>query len=523
MKQTSRAKSALILGAALALLFGACAPPREAKAPAAAGPETAPVRPESVSLAALKIEPGYPPPVISPEWGLYSVRVLSSQPSVTVTVTPQNEKAGLLINGRAAKAGEPFGPIPVATGLNVIPVEVASADGTAKKSYKLRVTRNHPTPTWVRVSDSAPWAPRDSAGELVFNNRMWIFGGYTPEVIGDIWSSADGKEWVQSGSMPDGALINIPLEFVFQGKMWLVTSDGVLRSSADGAHWTTVTDSVPWKARHAAGAAVFKDRMWILGGARTPSALNDVWSSADGVNWTLETPAAPWPARQVFSMIAVHRDRLWIMGGGIQNYHPFKTYRDVWSTADGKSWTKATDEAPWQGRIWSSAAAYKNRLWVFGGFQAEPNWTNLNDLWYSADGADWRQLPTETVWSPRHEYSVYVFAGKLWVVAGNAWPLVNDAWVLEIKGLSFLTQPVVEDFAGTEYVYRARADFNASGKPVRYRLLEAPDWLAVDAASGVVRGTPAASGEFRVALEAFDDAGETARQDYTLSILEIGS
>jgi hypothetical protein len=31
---------------------------------------------------------------------------------------------------------------------------------------------------WVKVTDKAGWKPRDSQGELVYRDRMWIFGGW---------------------------------------------------------------------------------------------------------------------------------------------------------------------------------------------------------------------------------------------------------------------------------------------------------------------------------------------------------
>ena len=34
------------------------------------------------------------------------------------------------------------------------------------------------TLNWVRVADAAGWQPRDSQGELVFDNKLWIFGGW---------------------------------------------------------------------------------------------------------------------------------------------------------------------------------------------------------------------------------------------------------------------------------------------------------------------------------------------------------
>lgn len=66
-----------------------------------------------------------------------------------------------------------------------------------------------------------------------------------------------------------------------------------------------------------------------------------------------------------------------------------------------------------------------------GGWSNNPS-KNWNDVWYTADGADWKELKTETIWSPRHETSAYVLADKMWLVGGNAWPLLNDVWSIEV-------------------------------------------------------------------------------------------
>ena len=84
----------------------------------------------------------------------------------------------------------------------------------------------------------------------------------------------------------------------------------------------------------------------------------------------------------------------------------------------------------------------------------------------------------------------------------------------------FLTQPVIEEFVSAEYRYEAHADFNESGG-VCYRLLRGPSWLSVDPDSGVVTGTAEKEGEFAVIIEAYDDAGETARQAYRLYVLAV--
>jgi len=54
---------------------------------------------------------------------------------------------------------------------------------------------------------------------------------------------------------------------------------------------------------------------------------------------------------------------------------------------------------------------------------------------------------------------------------------------------------------------------------VRYRLVDAPDWLAVDEPTGVVSGIAPAAGDYGIALEAFDASGESATQTWTLHVI----
>ncbi len=470
------------------------------------------------TLRALSSSPGKLSPGFSGPRKAYTIFVPQSCESIQVTAAASDPQASILVNGARIADGAESEPLLVSVGRTLVDVNVTSADGRSREGYKIKVIRPYPTPNWVRVKESNPWEPRDSAGELVYGGRMWLFGGYTPGLVSDVWSSADGVEWTRSGEVPSTAGVNIPINFVYEGKMWVATQDGAFYSSSDGASWTLVAPEIPWKGQYASGGAAFGGKMWVISRKTGAEPGNNIWSSTDGAHWTQEAAGTPFSKRQLFSDVVPFKERLWVIGGGGAGYHPFRAYNDVWSSADGKAWTKATDRAPFPVRIWNSSAVYRNRIWFLGGFRAEPTWNNFNDVWYSADGADWNQLVTEDVWAPRHEFSLYVFDGKLWMVGGNAWPLQNDVWYLEIKGLTFLTQPVIEEVAGNEYTYRAKADFHASGGKLAYRLVEAPGWLSIDAATGVIRGTPLEPGDHRVTVEAADAAGESARQTYTLHI-----
>lgn len=453
---------------------------------------------------------------IFPQAKTYEVLVPHSQQTIVITPRAANYSDGVIyVNGLPVSNGCPSGELPLSPGVNTFEISLQDAPGVAGEVCTLKVVRAYPTLDWTRVCESAPWAPRDSAGELVFRDRMWLIGGYLPAVVGDVWCSSDGTNWEFAGNIPDPKGVSVPLAYVHDDKMWVTTVSHKLYCSADGTNWTCAVDKLPWVG-NLVFAGYLNGKLWGIGGADG----RQVWSSRSGVDWTLELDSAPWSKRVLLGNVVCHAGRLWVIGGSYGYYQPFKAYRDVWCSDDGLNWDLVTDCAPWQGRRWASCVSYRGRIWLLGGFRAQPNWQNFNDVWYSIDGAHWQQLETETIWSPRHETSTYVFENRLWVVGGNAWPLINDVWQLHIPKMTFISQPVVEEYVGARYEYRAKADFNASTKPIKYRLARAPKWLGVDAESGVISGVPQSCGTYPILIEAQDDTGETAVQEYTLHVLE---
>jgi hypothetical protein len=447
----------------------------------------------------------------------YSAWVDHEVQHLTLGARAANPEATIQIAGQSL-GHEGNASLALAVGLNRFTMTI-SAPGAGDRAIEFYIQRRHPTANWDLVAEKRPFPARDSAGELVFDGFLWLFGGYIPKVINDLWRSRDGVTWEQMPDVPATGGINIPLRWVHDGRMWITSQAGELLASRDGRTWDLVTKNAPWVGRKNCGSVAFQGRMWVIGGSSSVFH-NDVWSSADGIHWTCELEHAPWCPRHLWDNVVVHRGRIFVLGGGVQRYHPSKSHRDVWSSADGRNWDLVCDQAPWLGRQWGSCVSYRDRLWVLGGYRSEPSWTNLNDVWHSPDGSRWQQLETTRIWSPRHEISPYVHDGKLWVVAGNAWPLMNDVWSLSLPGLCFLTQPVVQDFAGQMYRYDARADFQRGDEAARYRLTQAPSWLSVDAATGVVRGIipDGAQGEFTVTLEAAA-ARETATQTWTVRVL----
>jgi hypothetical protein len=208
--------------------------------------------------------------------------------------------------------------------------------------------------------------------------------------------------------------------------------------------WVCVAAKTPFSLRDGAGALVFHDRMWLIGGWN-PGLMprltaNDVWSTTNGVDWTNDKPQtftsgdfdadADWEGRHTGGY-AVLGDRMWIVGGDPLQGH----YQgDVWSSSDGKTWTRATKTTPWGQRALQYTVAFGDRLWVMGGqtmtdFVASTvkPYEIYDDVWSSKDGALWERVAAGPRWQPRAAImQSAVMAGRVWVVGGGTYDSVNE-------------------------------------------------------------------------------------------------
>ena len=163
-------------------------------------------------------------------------------------------------------------------------------------------------------------------------------------------------------------------------------------------------------------------------GPATEVFYNDVWNSEDGANWTRVAEHAPWTPRGMIGGSAVFKGRMWLLGGGTYDTPTTpqrKFFNEVWSSADGANWQRHVEFAPWEPRQYHEVAVWDGRLWVMEGYNKASG--NRKDVWYSSDGVNWYELPN-TPWKPRHAASVFVHADALWMVTGNN--MFPDVWKL---------------------------------------------------------------------------------------------
>jgi hypothetical protein len=317
---------------------------------------------------------------------------------------------------------------------------------------------------WVKVTGNAAFAPRDGAGALSFQGRMWLIGGWNPDRAqratfplicnNEVFSSADGLAWrlEKPNTFMDKSFDpksdwegrHTAGYAVYKDKMWILGGDANQKhyqpdvwNTADGKKWTLVDAKAPWGDRALHYTVVHDDKIWVMGGQTMPGFaglgerfFRDIWTTTDGVNWKEVKPREPyWSARGMIGGAAVHKGRIWILGGGTYDTPTTPTrqyFNDVWSSADGIDWKQETKAAPWAPRQYHDVAVWDDRLWVMEGYANG----NRNDVWYSADGKNWFEVPA-TPWKPRHAASVFVHDGALWMVAGNN--MESDVWKLRRK------------------------------------------------------------------------------------------
>ncbi len=302
--------------------------------------------------------------------------------------------------------------------------------------------------SWSLLTESAPWPGRDSPGAVVFQDRTWLLGGFQSDTAGnfsrlrDVWSSPDGQVWDCVLKEAPWAARNVAGSVVFQNRIFILGGfDGVhtlsdVWSSPDGVDWDCQTEHAPWGARGAFGCTVYDGRIWVLGGFNweRKKHFGDVWSSADGVHWEQVARVADWGQRAMFPALA-HDGAIWILGGG--DYHDCAlSYCDVWRSSDGARWEQVTDRAGWTPRRFHKAVVHADLLWVMGG--AAVGSINLNDVWASSDGRDWTCTDGEAPWAIRHEFALLEFQGRPWLfggfsgeIAGNV--IYNDIWQMDIS------------------------------------------------------------------------------------------
>jgi hypothetical protein len=176
----------------------------------------------------------------------------------------------------------------------------------------------------------------------------------------------------------------------------------------------------------------FNNKLWVIGGFDGWDYLNDVWSSSDGKIWTRESAAAAFPARSAHACV-VYDGKIWMTGGYSDSAGLFD---DVWNSSDGRNWVRVSSSAAYYARSAHSMAVFANKLWIIGGESLDSNDSPvlLDDCWSSSNGSSWQSHSSIVTFFPRKLHTSGVVNNRLWIWGGFGEDAdankrtLNDVW-----------------------------------------------------------------------------------------------
>ncbi len=285
---------------------------------------------------------------------------------------------------------------------------------------------------------------REGHGSVFFKEKFWVIGGFA-NIEGyksDVWSSADGKNWVQETA---DAGFNGRLLFgitIFKDKIFIIGGIGSgssvlgdVWSSADGIDWVQETPSADFSPRSQIELVAYRGKLYALGGVEnlsdpTNGSTDEIWSSTNGVDWVQETDSAPYSSRFGFEAI-VFDDKIFMIGGALST--TFETQADVWYSTNGKNWTQTQQPViSFSARVHFKSTVFNGKIWLTGGFlQNALKEINYTDFWSSSDGIRWKRETADAGYEARSSSTLVSNQEYMLLIGGRdatTTDRLNDVW-----------------------------------------------------------------------------------------------
>ena len=314
-------------------------------------------------------------------------------------------------------------------------VVASDTEGNTTSSETFSLTTRNLQISENPVTANAAFSERTDHSSVVFNNKMWVIGGYDGAAhLNDVGQSSDGETWTQVTAEAPFHRRSGHISVVFNNEIYVIggfTGVDFLRDiwkSSDGETWTKTTGASPFPSSGLHSAIVFKDKLWVIGSLNAPAkSSNNIWQSTDGETWTPVNVTVPFPERYRHTSM-VYDDKIWIIGGrssiGVLN--------DVWQSTDGNNWTEVIKETAIEGISDHTVVVFDDKMWIISG---RDNKISTNRIWQSTDGKTWSQVITEVPFNERIEHTSVVFNDKIWVIGGRGGILadsyLNDVWSMD--------------------------------------------------------------------------------------------
>jgi len=324
--------------------------------------------------------------------------------------------------------------------------------------------------TWTKVSSSNGWVARYKNASTVFNDSLWIIGGYgyqgrnKDSYLEDVWSSSDGVTWkMETMNAPWHGRTGHAV-VVLNDKMVLIGGYAVdeeadsthetnhymndVWSSSDGVNWTKVCDA-PFGERAYHAAIVVNNTIYVIGGRKNGTDYyDDIWKSTDIEHWTqvpLTDEDKETLGKRAGMAVASVDSKIYIQGGYTSDYEIAQVNQTDWKkirvfdTDEGTIEKKNRPGSPYNNRALMQMSYYNDKFYLFSGVEVRREYNMDYDEAYSTwiydnDNNTWVLDSAGSGFGPRYGYTSEIFDGKIWVLGG--WSYTgpkNDVWTAEVE------------------------------------------------------------------------------------------
>jgi N-acetylneuraminic acid mutarotase len=144
---------------------------------------------------------------------------------------------------------------------------------------------------WKKENTDSCFTIRSHHSMAVYGDKLWILCGQSGPNKNDIWNSTDGRNWKLVSEAPFRAR-HVCETVVFENQLWIIGGFGFndnmypillddVWNTSDGKNWKQVTISSPFGPLMEHKAFVFNNMIWVVGGqcGKFPDqvARNDIW------------------------------------------------------------------------------------------------------------------------------------------------------------------------------------------------------------------------------------------------------
>lgn len=192
---------------------------------------------------------------------------------------------------------------------------------------------------WNLVTDSAAWNPRGQINNVcVFNNKMWIIGGGTynwdKKYYNDVWSSSDGINWTLVTHQAPWVAREFQEVIVYNNAMWVIGGfDGNIGNrkdvwyTEDGVTWHELKNT-PWPERHACSVFNHDQSLWVVAG--------NMWNDS----WRLNTLVCPTVVSPVVTTTVINGNAASFIANSSCLQTTYK-----WQIKNGQVWQNLSNSA----------------------------------------------------------------------------------------------------------------------------------------------------------------------------------